>query len=290
MSVSVGRAVWLYGGEHVSLSLALYVYEEASVLRLAERASRVCSSRRGVWTVKGTGTREGGEAEEKGEREDDLPAQSQQSVRPLVVFLPLWTESAQVVYTAEAFPCLRCLSLCLGLCVGVHASCCTEPSRCVEEWSPSTCPPRLSSVHLSVCLFSFALSLPRLLCLRVVGRRISKGRGRVLVKSKYDEDVHVGNHTSVFGSWYNPATQAWGYACCKQTNFHADCTVSKPRRTRTLLSSTRLRASCTRSVPASVSLCKLFLLCTCLSLYVCLCAWMSMYVWTCRAACACMGE
>ncbi|OXB71327.1 UNVERIFIED_CONTAM: hypothetical protein H355_004914 [Colinus virginianus] len=52
-----------------------------------------------------------------------------------------------------------------------------------------------------------------------------KGRDRLLVKSKYEEDVFVGNHTSVFGSWYNIATHRWGFACCKQTDFGADCTV-----------------------------------------------------------------
>ncbi|PFH34081.1 putative SLU7 splicing factor [Besnoitia besnoiti] len=53
---------------------------------------------------------------------------------------------------------------------------------------------------------------------------IAKGRNRVLVKSKYEEDVYIGNHTSVFGSWYNMATQKWGFKCCKQTDFGADCT------------------------------------------------------------------
>ncbi|CBZ55062.1 hypothetical protein NCLIV_054870 [Neospora caninum Liverpool] len=53
---------------------------------------------------------------------------------------------------------------------------------------------------------------------------IAKGRNRVLIKSKYEEDAYVGNHTSVFGSWYNMATQKWGFKCCKQTDFAADCT------------------------------------------------------------------
>ncbi|EPT26147.1 SLU7 splicing factor, putative [Toxoplasma gondii ME49] len=53
---------------------------------------------------------------------------------------------------------------------------------------------------------------------------IAKGRNRVLIKSKYEEDAYVGNHTSVFGSWYNLATQKWGFKCCRQTDFAADCT------------------------------------------------------------------
>lgn len=31
-------------------------------------------------------------------------------------------------------------------------------------------------------------------------------------KSKYPEDVYPGNHTSVWGSWWNDGK--WGYACC----------------------------------------------------------------------------
>ena len=33
-------------------------------------------------------------------------------------------------------------------------------------------------------------------------------------KTKYEEDVLEGNHTSVWGSWYDRNTHQWGYACC----------------------------------------------------------------------------
>jgi pre-mRNA-processing factor SLU7 len=32
-------------------------------------------------------------------------------------------------------------------------------------------------------------------------------------KSKYEEDVLINNHISVWGSWWNE-TLGWGYACC----------------------------------------------------------------------------
>jgi pre-mRNA-processing factor SLU7 len=44
-----------------------------------------------------------------------------------------------------------------------------------------------------------------------------KGRERAKAKSKYDEDVLVGNHKSVWGSWYNVTTGEWGFACCHST-------------------------------------------------------------------------
>uniref|UniRef100_A0A0G4HBE4 Pre-mRNA-splicing factor SLU7 n=1 Tax=Chromera velia CCMP2878 TaxID=1169474 RepID=A0A0G4HBE4_9ALVE len=50
------------------------------------------------------------------------------------------------------------------------------------------------------------------------------GRGRQMVSSKYEEDVHPGNHTSVWGSWYDVAGGKWGFACCRQTRRDADCT------------------------------------------------------------------
>lgn len=53
--------------------------------------------------------------------------------------------------------------------------------------------------------------------------RVLKGRERALVKSKYEEDVLVGNHSSTWGSWYDPASCKWGFACCHQTMKNAYC-------------------------------------------------------------------
>merc|ERR1719443_1898147 len=54
--------------------------------------------------------------------------------------------------------------------------------------------------------------------------RVIKGQERAMAKSKYMEDVHPGNHSSIFGSWYCTRTSAWGYRCCHATYLNAYCT------------------------------------------------------------------
>ncbi|KAG7671044.1 hypothetical protein Ndes2437A_g04689 [Nannochloris sp. 'desiccata'] len=51
--------------------------------------------------------------------------------------------------------------------------------------------------------------------------RVIRGQ-EVKACSRYEEDVHPGNHTSVWGSWWKEGT--WGYACCHQTVKNAYCT------------------------------------------------------------------
>ncbi len=41
-------------------------------------------------------------------------------------------------------------------------------------------------------------------------------------KSKYEEDVKINNHQSVWGSWWNPEL-GWGYQCCHSTEKHSNC-------------------------------------------------------------------
>lgn len=53
--------------------------------------------------------------------------------------------------------------------------------------------------------------------------RVLKGRERALVKSKYEEDTLVGNHSSIWGSWYDSVGGRWGFACCQQTMKNAYC-------------------------------------------------------------------
>lgn len=43
-------------------------------------------------------------------------------------------------------------------------------------------------------------------------------------RSRYEEDVIVNNHTSVWGSWWHDGI--WGYACCHQTVKNSYCTGS----------------------------------------------------------------
>lgn len=44
-------------------------------------------------------------------------------------------------------------------------------------------------------------------------------------RSRYEEDVFVNNHTSVWGSWWHNGQ--WGYACCHQTMRNSYCTGEK---------------------------------------------------------------
>ncbi|KAK1260838.1 Pre-mRNA-splicing factor SLU7 [Acorus gramineus] len=54
--------------------------------------------------------------------------------------------------------------------------------------------------------------------------RIIKGQEIALPKSKYEEDVYINNHTSVWGSWWKD--HQWGYRCCRQTIRNSYCTGS----------------------------------------------------------------
>ncbi|GAB4829236.1 hypothetical protein Ancab_018902 [Ancistrocladus abbreviatus] len=52
--------------------------------------------------------------------------------------------------------------------------------------------------------------------------RIIKGQETALPRSKYEEDVYINNHTSVWGSWWKDFQ--WGYKCCKQIIRNSYCT------------------------------------------------------------------
>jgi len=51
---------------------------------------------------------------------------------------------------------------------------------------------------------------------------IVKGN-ETIPKSKYEEDVHINNHTSVWGSYYDTSSGKWGYHCCKQLEKQSFC-------------------------------------------------------------------
>lgn len=44
--------------------------------------------------------------------------------------------------------------------------------------------------------------------------RIKTKKTQIMIKSKYTEDAFFGEHTAVWGSWYNKQDDSWGYACC----------------------------------------------------------------------------
>ena len=37
------------------------------------------------------------------------------------------------------------------------------------------------------------------------------------VKTRYNEDVFVGNHTTVWGSFFSTESKKWGFKCCGST-------------------------------------------------------------------------
>merc|ERR1712083_862350 len=53
------------------------------------------------------------------------------------------------------------------------------------------------------------------------------GRERAYVQSKYVEDQVPGNHSSIWGSWYDTTANRWGFACCHQTMKNAYCVALK---------------------------------------------------------------
>merc|ERR1712083_1049143 len=53
------------------------------------------------------------------------------------------------------------------------------------------------------------------------------GRERAYVQSKYVEDQVPGNHSSIWGSWYDTTSNQWGFACCHQTMKNAYCVALK---------------------------------------------------------------
>ncbi|KAG9247398.1 Pre-mRNA splicing Prp18-interacting factor-domain-containing protein [Calycina marina] len=49
-----------------------------------------------------------------------------------------------------------------------------------------------------------------------------KGVPKVIVRSRYPEDIFIKNHTSVWGSWWS--NFRWGYACCNSLIKNSYCT------------------------------------------------------------------
>ncbi|KAK5087633.1 mRNA splicing protein [Exophiala xenobiotica] len=64
------------------------------------------------------------------------------------------------------------------------------------------------------------------------GREIDQATGKPMLKpvarSKYPEDIHPGNHTSVFGSYWRDGQ--WGYTCCHSFVKNSYCTGEEGRR------------------------------------------------------------
>lgn len=73
--------------------------------------------------------------------------------------------------------------------------------------------------------------------------------------TKYQEDVLEGNHTAVWGSWYDRGTQQWGYACCWSTLRGSYCTgqAGKDAITASSAGLSRLMEEKRRGAPSSSS-------------------------------------
>jgi Pre-mRNA splicing Prp18-interacting factor len=54
--------------------------------------------------------------------------------------------------------------------------------------------------------------------------RVLKGVGKAPTRTKYEEDVYINNHTSVFGSYYSRVRALWGYSCCHSLMKNSYCT------------------------------------------------------------------
>ncbi|KJP88965.1 hypothetical protein AK88_01459 [Plasmodium fragile] len=46
---------------------------------------------------------------------------------------------------------------------------------------------------------------------------------RIKILSRYEEDIHLFEHSSVFGSYYDREKKKWGYRCCRSTNKFEKC-------------------------------------------------------------------
>ena len=59
--------------------------------------------------------------------------------------------------------------------------------------------------------------------------RVLKGVDKAPTRTKYEEDVYVNNHMSVWGSYYSRLRRQWGYCCCHSLMRNSYCTGEKGR-------------------------------------------------------------
>eukprot|EP01098_Paradermamoeba_levis_P012965 TRINITY_DN5793_c0_g3_i1.p1 TRINITY_DN5793_c0_g3~~TRINITY_DN5793_c0_g3_i1.p1 ORF type:complete len:581 (+),score=216.57 TRINITY_DN5793_c0_g3_i1:173-1915(+) len=60
--------------------------------------------------------------------------------------------------------------------------------------------------------------------------KLVKGQEKVVVRTKYEEDVYLNNHTAVWGSYWESGN--WGFACCRQILKNSYCTGEAGRLTK----------------------------------------------------------
>ncbi|KAF9062126.1 Pre-mRNA splicing Prp18-interacting factor-domain-containing protein [Rhodocollybia butyracea] len=81
--------------------------------------------------------------------------------------------------------------------------------------------------------------------------QVIKGRERAKARSKYPEDAFVNNHTSVWGSWYDPTSGIWGYSCCHSTVHLSYCSGDAGIAAVQASSAQNLLASTSEPVPSA---------------------------------------
>lgn len=53
--------------------------------------------------------------------------------------------------------------------------------------------------------------------------RVVKGAMKAPARSKYEEDTYPGNHTSVWGSFFDRRSGKWGFKCCHSLTRNSYC-------------------------------------------------------------------
>ena len=53
---------------------------------------------------------------------------------------------------------------------------------------------------------------------------------RMNINSRYQEDLHVNGHSTVWGSYFDMTDKVWGYSCCKSVDKSAVCPNRHPKK------------------------------------------------------------
>ncbi|KAF7457156.1 putative step ii splicing factor [Cryptosporidium felis] len=53
----------------------------------------------------------------------------------------------------------------------------------------------------------------------------------------YEEDYYIGNHSTIWGSFYDPESKRWGFRCCRSTEFNSLCPGTRKKSMRSKLKS-----------------------------------------------------
>jgi pre-mRNA-processing factor SLU7 len=61
----------------------------------------------------------------------------------------------------------------------------------------------------------------------IKGPGVAHSSDKVTARTKYEEDVYINNHLSVWGSYFSKKKMAWGYECCHSLFRNSYCTGEK---------------------------------------------------------------